>query len=148
LLAGRAEPSDYVRKLRLAGLFDRFTYCGSRTDMGFVHAAADLFVLPTKYEAFCLAIVEALASGLPVITTAVPGAADVISDGYNGRVQRDPNDSGELASLLRESLDLQQRSAWAAAARPSVAHLTWDQLLAQAEHLLTHRADVPRAVFR
>ena len=43
------------------GLADRVRYAGSQSDMGRVHATADLFVLPTQYEAFCLAILEAAA---------------------------------------------------------------------------------------
>jgi glycosyltransferase involved in cell wall biosynthesis len=100
--------------------------------MGSIHHAADLFVLPTRYEAFCLAIVEALASGVPVITTDVPGARDLILDGVNGRLQRDPTSHGELATLLREALREEQFKTWAANAAASVEDHTWPRLLDRA----------------
>jgi glycosyltransferase involved in cell wall biosynthesis len=74
------------------------------------------------------AIVEALGSGLPVITTDVPGAGDHIRPGVNGLLQRDPLDAGELAGLLRVGLDPEPRQAWSEAAAASVSDLTWPRL--------------------
>ena len=50
----------YNRRLVALGVVDRLKYAGSRSDMGRMHAAADLFVLPTQYEAFALAIIKDL----------------------------------------------------------------------------------------
>ena len=130
LLVGRAKPEA-------ASLGDRVTYAGPSADVGRSHAAGDLFVLPTRYEAACLAIVEALASGLPVVTTDVPGAGDLIAPRENGLLQRDPLDPAELAGLLRVALDDEQRAAWSDAAPESVAHLAWPLVLDRAEGLLT-----------
>ena len=125
VLAGRTPPDAYRTLADRLGLTDRIHYVGSRSDVGRVHAAADLFVLPTTYEAFCLAIVEALASGLPVITTRVPGAGDLITDGANGLLQERPRDSAELASKLSEALRADQLQSLRQGAAPSVAHLNW-----------------------
>lgn len=137
LLVGRAPLSaGYCKRISQLGLEGRITYAGSRSDMDRMHAAADLFVLPTKYEAFCLAIIEALASGLPVITTDVPGAGDRVVDGVNGRLLRDPTSIDGLRSLLAEGVKDETRATWAAAASESVADLTWGAIAEQAEHLL------------
>jgi UDP-glucose:(heptosyl)LPS alpha-1,3-glucosyltransferase len=117
LLAGRADPAT-----------NKVQWLGPQDDVGRTHAAADLFVLPTQYEAACLSIVEALGSGLPVITTAVEGARDHIASGENGLLQTDPLDAAELASLLITALDPAARHAWAEAAPASVAELTWDRI--------------------
>lgn len=140
VLAGRTPPTAYARQIERLGLTDQFRYLGTRTDMGQILGASDLFVLPTQYEAFCLAIVEALASGLPVVTTTVPGAADLIADGSNGRLLTDPRDAAGLAEILREAADGEQRAKWASAAAPSVADHTWQRLFERAEALL---ADLP-----
>jgi UDP-glucose:(heptosyl)LPS alpha-1,3-glucosyltransferase len=132
LLVGRASPAPYRRRVQRLKLTDRFHYAGSTDRMSAIHGAADLFVLPTRYEAFCLAVVEALASGLPVITTDVPGAHDLVLDGVNGRLQRDPADHTELAALLREALTDERLKLWAANAPASVADHTWAKLFDRA----------------
>jgi UDP-glucose:(heptosyl)LPS alpha-1,3-glucosyltransferase len=104
--------------------------------MGRVHAAADVFVLPTQYEAFALSIVEALASGLPVITTNIPGANDRVIDGYNGLLISDPRSSNDLARALQQALDPDVRRNWEHNAAKSVSDLSWNSLLDDAERLL------------
>jgi glycosyltransferase involved in cell wall biosynthesis len=127
LLAGRTEPPPSPE----------MRWLGALQDIGRAHAAADLFVLPTRYEAASLAIVEALGSSLPVITTNVPGARDHIVPGITGAIQRDPHDAAELAALLRPTLDPRLRAAWAEAAAPSVAHLRWPMILDRVDGLLS-----------
>jgi glycosyltransferase involved in cell wall biosynthesis len=91
-----------------------------------------MLVLPTRYEAFCIAVVEALASGLPVITSDVPGAGDLVIDDVNGRLQRDPADAGELAGLLTSALHDRRYRNWAGRAAATVEDHTWSELLDRA----------------
>ena len=135
LLVGRADPARFSGLVAELGLQDRVRYGGS-TDMAMAHAAADVFVLPTQYEAFCLAIVEALGSGLPVVTSRVPGAGDVVRHGESGLLLDDPTDVKELAGVLAEVLDDERRRNLAAGAAPSVAHLTWAALFDAAQGAL------------
>ena len=137
LLVGRRPPSKVQNeRLRYLGVADRVTYAGSRTDMGRIHAAADIFVLPSQYEAFALAVIEALASGLPVITTVVPGAGDRINDHFNGLLLQDPRSASELACLLAQAMDSNERELWASNAARSVVDLSWPHLFSEAEELL------------
>ena len=124
LLVGR-KPLSVACKRRLAelGVADRVRYAGSRSDMGRMHAAADLFVLPTQYEAFALAIIEALASGLPVITTKVPGAGDRVVDMHNGLLLDDPRSSERTAGLLNQAIDSDVRAALGGQRRPECGRL-------------------------
>lgn len=147
LLVGRTAPDSYRARADQLGLAGRFHYAGSRPDMGRIHGASDLFVLPTRYEAFCLAIVESLASGLPVITTNVPGAGDLVIDGVNGALQQDPLSATELTGLLSKALQHDRYLTWAAAAPETVADHTWSRLFERAlEHLmaLSTRSTEPR----
>ena len=139
LLVGRADPARFAGLVAELGLQDRVRYGGS-TDMAAAHAAADVFVLPTQYEAFCLAIVEALGSGLPVVTSRVPGAGDVVRHGQSGLLLDDPTDVAELAGVLTQLLDDGVRERLTAAAAPSVADLTWAMLFGRAEESLLHGA--------
>jgi glycosyltransferase involved in cell wall biosynthesis len=83
--------------------------------------AADLFVFPTEYEGFSLALVEALACAMPVAVTAVGAAPDLIRHGQNGFLFP-PKDKAAMLTVL--NLALEQRPRWPAigeAARDSVA---------------------------
>ncbi len=60
-------------------------------------AASDAFLFPTLYEPFGLVITEAMASGLPVITSKAAGAAELIKDGKSGLLLDNPKDPGEIA---------------------------------------------------
>jgi UDP-glucose:(heptosyl)LPS alpha-1,3-glucosyltransferase len=65
------------------------------------YGAADIFILPSIYEPFGNANLEALATGLPVITTGYCGAANIINDKKNGLVVKDPFNPEEIAEKIR-----------------------------------------------
>ncbi|WP_430647051.1 glycosyltransferase family 4 protein [Agromyces sp. GXS1127] len=90
------------------GVGDRVLFLGVRKDLPTHFAACDFFVFPSAYEANALVVLEALASGLPVIATPVGFAPEIIRDGENGYlVERDPKAVGarieELATLDDEA---------------------------------------------
>lgn len=104
LVVGRVDPHEYAALIAQHGLGDRIRFAGSSDDVAFHHAAADCFALPTRYEPWGLVIVEALASGLPVVTTAVAGAALAVRDGETGRLLQDADGATECAEALRWAL--------------------------------------------
>ena len=89
LVVGNVDAGEVGRRAAEAGVGAQVVACGPTRDVAGFHAAADLFVLPTQYEAFCLAILEALGSGLPVVTTRVPGAQDAVLPNVNGALVSD-----------------------------------------------------------
>ncbi len=72
----------------------------SREEMEACYAAADLFLLPTLYDPFSNACLEAMAAGLPVVTTAANGFAEILQAGTDGEVVDDPLDIPALARAL------------------------------------------------
>ena len=81
-----------------------------------IYAAADIFILPTIYDPFSNACLEALASGLPVITTRANGFSEIMEDKIHGSIVENP---GDVASLGK-AIDLWADPTWRSAARPSI----------------------------
>lgn len=136
VVIGQPDPGVVMRMAAAAGVAGQVIARGLSQNVAEFHAAADLFVLPTQYEAFCLAILEALGSGLPVVTTCVPGARDAIRSGVNGVLINDPKNGQELAAVLAPLMDPSARNRLAASAAPSVAGYQWPVVLQQYEGVL------------
>lgn len=134
-VVGRTAPDRYRRTIRELGLEARVRYHGPTNDVGWWLAGADLLVLPTQYEPFGLVIIEALASGVPVITTRLAGAADAVQDGVTGLLQDDPEDPYELAGLITRATaaDL---DVWGEAAARSVNDYRRDRVLPRVDAIL------------
>lgn len=81
------------------------------------YAAADVYVHPTFYDTCSLVVLEAAASGLPVITTRINGVSELLSDGVDSLLLCDPADADALADQMRVLLDESLRQKMGAAAR-------------------------------
>lgn len=95
VLAARAAHAD------LAG---RVHFTGERRDIPAWLACFDLFVLPSRWEGISLALLEAMAAGLPVIATAVGGTPEVVEDGVTGLLVL-PNDPRSLARAIQRLVE-------------------------------------------
>jgi len=135
-LVGRAPLGPYEGRIGALGLRNRVRHLGPRSDIAEAYALADLFVLPTQYEAFGIVIVEALACGVPVVTTALAGAAELVRPGVNGLLQHDPDDPGELAGLLRTATHGDNLARWADAAPATVTDYTWSAVMKRFEQAI------------
>jgi UDP-glucose:(heptosyl)LPS alpha-1,3-glucosyltransferase len=140
-VVGRVSPRDYQGKIERLGLGGRLHWHGSTSDVAPFYAAADLMVLPTQYEPFGIVIVEALASGLPVIASRLAGASVAVESGASGRLLADPSDQAELAGYLREATDPAVREQWAAGAPQAAAPFAWPTIFADVEAVLQTASD-------
>jgi glycosyltransferase involved in cell wall biosynthesis len=133
-VVGRRSIDDYRPLISRLGLADRVRWHGPAQDAALPLAGADALVLPTFYEPFGLVVVEALASGTPVVVSALAGAAPLVGDA--GVLLDDPSDVGQLAAALRVLEDDQARADLAANAPATVADLTWEHQLGRVERVL------------
>jgi UDP-glucose:(heptosyl)LPS alpha-1,3-glucosyltransferase len=107
----------FEEQARTLGLSERVRFLGGRSDPETCFAAADLYVLPTRYDPFANTTLEALASGLPVLTTHTNGAAELIRPGEHGEVVPPADSSALAAALERWTEDGRAEAArWAARA--------------------------------
>jgi UDP-glucose:(heptosyl)LPS alpha-1,3-glucosyltransferase len=132
--AGHIVPDAYRSLIERLGLTDRLEWLGSSSDVALLHAASDALVLPTRYEPWGIVVVEALASGLPVVTSQITGSAIAVSDASTGRLLRDHEDPAELAEALRWALSGAPAGAETIAA--SVSDYTWEAVIARYERVL------------
>ncbi|HPD56819.1 MAG TPA: glycosyltransferase family 4 protein [Smithellaceae bacterium] len=109
IVAGRQPYRSLKRLIEKLDLEKTVTFVGRVKSMEEYYANSDVFVLPTYYDACSLVVIEAMASGLPSITTVYNGAAGIISDGINGYVISHPPDATELADKMYLLMDKQRR---------------------------------------
>ena len=95
-----AERENLTRLAADLGISERVTFAGIRDDIDDILRLSDLFVLPSRTEAFPVAVLEAMASGLPIISTDVGSVREQIEDGANG-VLVPPGDAGAIAAAIR-----------------------------------------------
>ncbi|HEY5724837.1 MAG TPA: glycosyltransferase family 4 protein [Methylomirabilota bacterium] len=119
IVAGRGNRAPYVTQAARLGLGDRVVWTAPRPDVDRLYAAADLVALPARYEPFGNVHLEALASGVPVLSSVHAGGAELIRNGVNGWVAEEVSgpriaeglerlrsaDAGSLATQARASAE-------------------------------------------
>ena len=85
------------------GIDKRVSFWGPEKEIKKLYGMADVFVLPTIYDPFSNATLEAMATGIPVITTEHNGASEIIEDGVQGFIV-DPLDVTLLAKRIDAAL--------------------------------------------
>ncbi len=98
VLVGKGDPGSY--RSASGPAFASMHFTGPRTEIDDDFLGADAFVFPTLYEPFGTVCLEAMAAGLPVVTTRYSGASEVLSDGETGFVLSDPLDDAGLAERM------------------------------------------------
>jgi glycosyltransferase involved in cell wall biosynthesis len=122
------------------GLGDRFRFLGYRDDPVRVLVAADVFCLSSRFEGLPIALLEAMAAGLPVVATTVGGIPTVVTDGQEGRLVP-PGDPGALANAVAELADRESRSRLAKAATARVRSFGIDRAVQRQQELYEQLAD-------
>jgi UDP-glucose:(heptosyl)LPS alpha-1,3-glucosyltransferase len=126
LVLGNDNPAPYIRIAHGRGVADQVRFAGAVDDPRPYYRAADFFLLPTRHDPCSLATLEALAMGLPVVSTVFNGACQIMTDGEHGFVLPDPRDAGALAAALRKLLDAPARQTMRQACLSLRPRLSYD----------------------
>jgi UDP-glucose:(heptosyl)LPS alpha-1,3-glucosyltransferase len=104
VVVGKGNANKYKTLAERYGIADKIVFLSPQKEIEKFYGAADLFVLPTLYDPFSNATLEAMASGLPVITTRNNGAAELIDNEKEGFVLDTTSDPEEVADKIMNSL--------------------------------------------
>jgi glycosyltransferase involved in cell wall biosynthesis len=149
VLAGEGSSRSELEALaRQLGVVEQVRFLGLRRDIPEILRALDIFVLTSAYEPFGNVVIEAMASGLPVVCTAVDGVPELVTDDTGVLVPS--GDSMAVATAVIELLrDPARREAMGQAGRRrAVEHFSLETMIRKREALLSelldkHRAKIP-----
>lgn len=130
VVAGQERPArerTFKAQADALGLGDRVVWLGPRRDPERLFAGCDLFLMPTRFDAFGNVVLEAMASGTPPLVSTRAGAVEVVDDHRTGRVLHDYEDPESLAQVLGECLDDDSRRAMGQAAAKAALDYTWER---------------------
>jgi UDP-glucose:(heptosyl)LPS alpha-1,3-glucosyltransferase len=136
LVVGKGRPHRFLSLARRLGVDRRILFLGATEAVEECYAGADALVLPTRYDPFANVCLEAMACALPVVTSRINGASELIRNGENGYVVEDPAEMGVLADRLCRLLDPVHRQALGRAAAQTAAR-----------HTVTHHLDEMERLF-
>jgi glycosyltransferase involved in cell wall biosynthesis len=108
---------------------------GRRDDVPAILAAADVLCVPSRQEAFGNVVLEACAAGVPVVTSQLVGAAELLEGPCARLVVPRPDDLGAMRDALHEATG-PEHAAWSAAARALAERHPWSRHLDDVEQML------------
>ncbi len=126
-VVGETRQSPFPEMANSLGLSHRVHFLGYRRDVPRLMRACDLFVFPSRYEACSLALLEALASGLPVVTAVTAGGSELITPDC-GQVLADPDDCNALVSAIQRFLPMNVNRSARVAAREVAEQHSWSRM--------------------
>jgi UDP-glucose:(heptosyl)LPS alpha-1,3-glucosyltransferase len=130
LVVGRGQPGPYLRLAREIGLPpEAVRFLGPVSDVVPVYHASDIFVLPSLYDPCANVCLEAMATELPVVTSATNGAAELVEGTGADAVLPDPLDAVGLADRLTPLLDADARHARGKAGRAVASSLSHQRMV-------------------
>jgi len=141
LVAGRGDASRYKTTRLRFWRQEPVQFLGEVADLTPVYAAADMFILPTIYDPFSNACLEALASGLPVITTRSNGFSEIIDEGVHGSIVDNPANLVALREAIGFWSDLSRREAARSANVERASQFDISENVAQTLEILTRAGE-------
>ncbi len=126
LVVGKGKKTVYAAMAREHGVADRVIFAGVTREIEKYYVASDIFAMPSVYDTFGMAVLEAMAAGLPVIISQTVGARDLVNDGVEGFVLGDPPNAVELSGKIDFLSNAKDRLKMGERAREKALKHSWD----------------------
>jgi glycosyltransferase involved in cell wall biosynthesis len=128
IIAGADNASFFQERAAQLGIGDRCIWEQDAADVLELFAAADIYVSPSREDSFGLPVAEAMACGLPAVTSAFAGVSELVHDGVDGFVLQNPTDAQALSRIIRTlHADSNLRNKVGQAAAGTAQEWTWDR---------------------
>jgi glycosyltransferase involved in cell wall biosynthesis len=150
LIVGDGEREGELRELAAGlGIGGQVQFLGARTDIPDLLVAADIAVSASHYEGLPLALLEAMAAGLPVVSTDVGSIRDVLHDGVGGWLVPPGKPETLAARVVALAQDPARRASWGAMNRARVqAEFSVSRMVARCEQLYEELLNHPAVMMR
>jgi len=141
IVVGSGDIARFTAVAAQAGVAGNVIFAGRSSAPQDYYSAADVFVFPSRYEAFSLVTLEAVASGLPLIALPINGTEELIEEGVNGFFAEPNAASFQSKLLLLQSQPARCRDMSEAALRSSLPY-TWERVAAEQIQVFEEAASI------
>lgn len=128
LVVGKGDAGRFKALARDLGISDRVVFAGVTREIEKYYLAGDIFAMPSRFDTFGLAVLEAMAAGLPVIVSRTVGACDLVAGGENGFVLSENPADSEMEAALAALIEPGERTRMGEKARRVAAGCSWDKV--------------------
>jgi len=135
LVAGKGDPLPYQALARRLGIAERIIFAGVTREVEAYYLASDIFVMPSVFDTFGMAVLEAMAAGLPVVITQKVGARDLLTDSVQGFILSETPKPAELAAKIALLLNPERRMRMGEKARAAALQHTWTRVADEMEEI-------------
>ncbi|MFH1293976.1 MAG: glycosyltransferase family 4 protein [Pseudomonadota bacterium] len=131
LVVGKGDIDRYTNLAAHLGISNRLIFAGVTREIEKYYLASDVFAMPSQFDTFGMAVLEAMAGGLPVVITEKVGAKDLVDDGVQGFVLADEPSPAELSKKIDLLMDRERRQKMGRKAREMALLHTWEKTASQ-----------------
>ena len=144
LVVGKGHSASYHALAHDLGIADRVIFAGVTHEVEEYYLASDLFAMPSQFDTFGMAVLEAMAAGLPVIITDKVGAKDLVTDGVQGFVLGDEPSPSDFGGKISSLLIKENRLKMGEMAHKRALRHSWDRVADQIEEIYLIERDLQK----
>jgi UDP-glucose:(heptosyl)LPS alpha-1,3-glucosyltransferase len=126
LVVGKGDSKRFGTQARGMGISERVIFAGVTKEVEKYYLASDIFAMPSRFDTFGLAVLEAMAAGLPVIITPRVGARDIVESGLSGFILSENPSVAEMTAALTALATHEKRMQMGENGRQIAMRHNWD----------------------